>query len=56
MLFMVLMLVACISGSAQSEEELWIKNGNRGIFGVLSRPAADGKEKHPVAIISHGFN
>jgi len=41
---------------AQSEEELWIKNGNRNIFGVLSRPVQKAGEKYPVAIISHGFN
>ena len=54
--FMLLMLIICISTSAQTEEDLWIKNGNRNIFGLLSRPAADGREKYPVAIISHGFN
>lgn len=37
------------------EENLLIKNGERTIFGVLSRPAS-GKKKQPVAIIAHGFN
>lgn len=37
------------------EETLLIKNGERTIFGVLSRPA-DGKKKQPVAIVAHGFN
>lgn len=37
------------------EENLLIKNGERTIFGVLSRPA-NGKKKQPVAIVAHGFN
>lgn len=40
---------------AQNEEELWIKNGARNIYGVLSRPD-NANKKHPVAIIAHGFN
>lgn len=40
---------------AQNEEELWIKNGERNIYGVLSRPD-NANKKHPVAIIAHGFN
>lgn len=36
-------------------ESLWVKNGDRNIYGVLSRPQYTGK-KQPVAIISHGFN
>ena len=38
-----------------SEENLLIKNGERTIFGVLSRPA-NGKKRQPVAIVAHGFN
>jgi len=37
------------------EKELWIQNGNRHIYGIVSKPAHTG-EKQPVAIISHGFN
>ena len=40
---------------AQNEEEMWIKNGARNIYGVLSRPD-NANKKHPVAIIAHGFN
>lgn len=36
-------------------ESLWIKNGNRNIYGIISKPRYDGK-KQPIAIISHGFN
>lgn len=52
------LLLFCVSAvvCAQSEEELWIKNGNRNIFGVLSRPVQQEGVKYPVAIISHGFN
>lgn len=35
--------------------DLWISNGDRKIYGVLSRPV-DNRGKHPVAIVSHGFN
>ncbi len=34
---------------------LWIKNGNRNIYGIISKPRYEGA-KQPVAIISHGFN
>lgn len=36
-------------------EELWIRNGERHLYGVLSRPQY-AKGKMPVAIIAHGFN
>lgn len=36
-------------------EELWIRNGERHLYGVLSCPA-HAKGKMPVAIIAHGFN
>lgn len=39
----------------RSEEELWISNGERNIYGVLSKPRFTGR-KQPVAIVSHGFN
>ncbi len=38
-----------------SVQELWIKNGNRRIFGELFTPQ-DAKKNCPVAIIAHGFN
>lgn len=36
-------------------KSLWIKNGDRNIFGIISKPRYTGK-KQPVAIIAHGFN
>lgn len=48
-------LAALANVNAQTQEELWIKNGERNIYGVLSRPE-NGAKKQPVAIISHGFN
>lgn len=36
-------------------KELWIENNSRSIYGVLSQPK-DGKAKHPIVIIAHGFN
>lgn len=44
-----------ISSQPAREQELWIKNGQRNIYGVLSSPN-NGQAKHPVAIIAHGFN
>ncbi|MBO5185762.1 MAG: alpha/beta fold hydrolase [Prevotella sp.] len=36
-------------------ETLWIKNGSRHIYGIISKPQYTGR-KQPVAIIAHGFN
>ena len=36
-------------------KSLWIQNGDRHIFGVISKPFQTGK-RQPVAIIAHGFN
>ena len=36
-------------------ESLWIQNGDRSIYGIISKPRYTG-EKQPIAIISHGFN
>lgn len=36
-------------------ETLWISNGPRSIFGIISKPGYTGR-KQPVAIVSHGFN
>ena len=36
-------------------EKLWIQNGNRWLYGVLSRPD-NAKKRQPVVIIAHGFN
>ena len=48
-------LAANAQSSSGKEENLLIRNGERTIFGVLSRPA-NSKKKQPVAIIAHGFN
>lgn len=54
-LTILLALTAWWSAGAQTTEEVWIENGDRRIYGVLSRPD-DGQSRHPVAIIAHGFN
>lgn len=36
-------------------ESLWIENGSRQIYGIISKPQYTGR-KQPVAIIAHGFN
>lgn len=36
------------------QEELWVKNDSRNIFGILNHQQGTGK--HPLAIIVHGFN
>jgi len=52
-------VLMCVSASAQQKtstvDTLWIQNGSRHIFGLVSKPAFTGK-KQPVAIVSHGFN
>lgn len=56
--FLWLLLAACLTVlplEARETEELCIQNGSRNIFGMLGRPD-DGRAKHPLAIISHGFN
>lgn len=57
LLALVLTLSAwwCGAVAQTTTEELWIANGERRIYGVLSRPD-DGRTRHPVAIIAHGFN
>ena len=37
------------------EKELWIKQGKQQIYGVLSTPD-NGEKRHPIVIVSHGFN
>lgn len=37
------------------QDTLWIDNGERHLFGIISMPLSKGK-KQPVAIIAHGFN
>jgi hypothetical protein len=54
------LLVTCLAGfvqyiHAQTTSDLWIKNGSRNIYGVISKPKYEGK-KQPIAIVSHGFN
>ena len=36
-------------------ESLWIQNGDRKIYGIISKPQYTGK-KQPIALIAHGFN
>ena len=55
---LLLSVALILSVSCQKKdqvEELWIKNGERTLYGVLSRPD-DGAKKQPVLIVSHGFN
>lgn len=40
----------------ETVRELWIENGDRKIYGVLSQPTGGNEGKHPIAIVSHGFN
>lgn len=52
------LLAAVLFVSCQQKpatEEVWIQNGEKKIFGVLSRPT-DRAKKSPLLIISHGFN
>lgn len=49
---LLLVFTFCIPLSA---EELWIQNGNRRLYGVLSRPNS-AEKRQPVVIIAHGFN
>ena len=51
----ILISALTLPAAGQQEEELWIKNGGRNIYGVLCKPRNDGG-KQPVAIVSHGFN
>lgn len=37
------------------EQELCIEHGGKSIYGVLSTPD-DGQKRHPIVIVSHGFN
>ena len=54
--FMLLFMCGSLFVAAQTQQEVWIKNGERNIYGVLSRPKSGMGDKQPVAIISHGFN
>ena len=36
-------------------QSLWVENGDRHVYGILSKPPYTGK-RQPVAIIAHGFN
>ena len=53
--FLVAVLFSLPVFGQSLEKELWIQNGERSIYGVLSKPESAGK-RQPVAIISHGFN
>lgn len=57
---LLILLVTCLTGfvqnvHAQTTSDLWIQNGSRSIYGVISKPKYEGK-KQPIAIVSHGFN
>ena len=54
-LLLLLSIFHILALPAAGQEELWIKNGDRNIYGLLSKPQCTG-QKQPVAIISHGFN
>lgn len=54
-LLAVLWAAAGTAAAQGTEKEVWIENGQRRIYGVLSR-STDGNEKQPVAIVAHGFN
>ena len=49
------MKTATTEQESRSAEPLWIDNGGRRIYGLISKPPYTG-QKQPVAIISHGFN
>lgn len=53
-LLLLLISLLSVPAAGQASEELWISNGGRNIYGVLSKPSNTGA-KQPVAIISHGF-
>ncbi len=57
LLFLVALLlqVVCASAQPKSVKEVWINNGGRHIYGVLSCPEKT-NGKSPIAIVSHGFN
>ena len=40
---------------AKTQQTLWVKNGERQIYGVLNRPQ-QGAARMPLVIVSHGFN
>jgi len=44
---------AAMSQPSKNTTELWVKNGDRNIYGLVSKPERPGKMK--LAIISHGF-
>ena len=48
-------LVDALKRATKNFKSLWIKNGDRNIFGIIGKPRYTGK-KQPIAIIAHGFN
>lgn len=48
-------MIDAIKRADRNFESLWIKNGDRNIFGIISKPRYTG-ERQPLAIVSHGFN
>lgn len=53
-LFVIAAALLVAAGVKAGTEELWVSNGDRRIFGVLSKP--DTGDRHKVAIVAHGFN
>lgn len=47
--------VSAIERADRNFDSLWIENGGRRIYGIISKPQSTG-HKQPVAIIAHGFN
>lgn len=54
-LLAVLWAAAGTAAAQGTEKEVWIENGQRRIYGVLSR-STDGNEKQPVAIVAGLFS
>lgn len=52
---LIVLLISIFDSFGQHREELWIKNGERNIYGIISRPDTKAK-RQGVAIIAHGFN
>lgn len=48
-------LIDALKRADRNFESLWIDNGGRSIFGIISKPRYTGR-KQPIAIIAHGFN
>ena len=57
LLMITLALSSCGSRAGKgtyAQEELWLRSGDKQVYGVLYRP--EGLRKAPLVIFSHGFN